>query len=127
MKYRIVKRAAMTKLRRRDGIHYLKGIVQLFCVAKAAQRAATVSIFLRNSVKISSLIIRVFLGIRHILTGDAELAEKVAELERQSNNHREEIEAIINALRGLTTEADCEPKRPGIGYETERKSMQQRD
>jgi hypothetical protein len=121
MKYRTVTRVPTAKLRRREGIHYLKRVLELFCAAKAVQCVATVSMLLRNSVRISILVIRAFLGIRHILMGDAELADKVAELERQSTNHSERIEAIVDALRALTTDADDEPNRPRIGYETERK------
>jgi hypothetical protein len=76
----------------------------------------------RRAEAMSILIIRVFVQFRQMVAGNAELALKVADLERHSAEHGKKIEAIIDAIRALMAKPDDEPNRPRIGYETERKS-----
>lgn len=76
----------------------------------------------RRAEAMSILIIRVFVRFRQMVAGNAELARKVADLERQSAEHGEKIEAIVDAIRELMAGPADEPNRPRIGYETERKA-----
>jgi hypothetical protein len=74
----------------------------------------------KRAVEVSILIVRAFVRLRQLLAGNAELARKVADLERRSAEHGEKIQAIVDAIRELMARPDDEPNRPRIGYETER-------
>jgi hypothetical protein len=76
----------------------------------------------KRAVDVSLLIIRAFVRFRQMLAGNADLARKVADLERQSTEHGQKIEAIVEAIGALMAEPDEEPDKDQIGYETERKA-----
>lgn len=74
-----------------------------------SQRAAEVSVY----------VVRAFVALRELLTGNKELALKLAELEsrieRKLDSHDQAIAGLINAMRELMRPPEPQKKRP-IGF-----------
>jgi hypothetical protein len=68
----------------------------------------------RRAVEISLYVVRAFVHLRELLASNADLARKVAEIERKLKGHDETIAAILSAIRELMTAPA--PKRHGIGF-----------
>jgi hypothetical protein len=68
----------------------------------------------RRAVEISLYVVRAFVHLRELLASNADLARKVAEIERKLKGHDETIAAILSAIRELMTAPA--PKRRGIGF-----------
>jgi hypothetical protein len=54
-----------------------------------------------QAIKINIAIMRAFVKLREMISTNKELAHKLAELERKTEKHDEEIKAIFNAIRQL--------------------------
>jgi len=67
-----------------------------------------------RAVEMSLYVVRAFVKLREILASNAELARKLAELERKLEGHDEAITAILSAIRELMNPP--QPKRRGIGF-----------
>jgi len=58
---------------------------------------------------------RAFVRLRQILSANAKLAAKLAELERKIESHDESISSLFEAIRRLMAPLD-DPPRPSIGF-----------
>lgn len=67
-----------------------------------------------RAVETSLYVVRAFVQLRELLASNAELARKLAELERKLKGHDEAITAILSAIRELMNPPA--PKRRGIGF-----------
>jgi hypothetical protein len=67
-----------------------------------------------RAVETSLYVVRAFVQLRELLASNAELARKLAELERKLKGHDEAITAILSAIRELMNPP--QPKRRGIGF-----------
>ncbi len=72
----------------------------------------------REAVKVSVFVVRAFVKLREMLSTHAELAQKLSELERQLQNHDDQIVSLVEAIRELMEPPPAPPRRP-IGYLTE--------
>ncbi len=72
---------------------------------------------LRSEVAIeaSVLVVRAFVRLRQLLASDADLARKLAELERK---YDQQFNVVFDAIRELMSEPQA-PSKPPIGYLTE--------
>lgn len=70
-----------------------------------------------QAIKINITIMRAFVKLRELLSGNKELAHKFEQLERKIEKHDDEIKAIFNAIRQLMTPP--EPKKKKIGFRRE--------
>jgi hypothetical protein len=57
----------------------------------------------RQAIETSVVIVRAFVQLRGLLTGQRQLVHKVDELERRLATHDKEIRAIVAAIKGLMT------------------------
>jgi DNA-binding PadR family transcriptional regulator len=80
------------------------------------QGVAMLSSVLRSkrAIRVNVEIMRAFVRLRQILSGNKELAQKLEELERRIGAHDEQIQAIFEAIRQLMTPP--EPNRRKIGF-----------
>lgn len=69
----------------------------------------------KRAVEVSVFVVRAFVRLREMLASHRELARKMAELERKSRGHDEQIQSLVRAIRQLMTPADSKPKRIGFG------------
>jgi hypothetical protein len=74
-----------------------------------------------QAVKMSVLVVRAFVRMRHMLTAHKELTGKLSELERKIGTHDEQIQVIFEAIRELMTPPT--PKRRKIGFLVEEKAV----
>jgi uncharacterized membrane protein len=68
----------------------------------------------KRAIRVNVEIMRAFVRLRQILSGNKELAQKLEELERRIGAHDEQIQAIFEAIRQLMTPP--EPNRRKIGF-----------
>jgi hypothetical protein len=68
-----------------------------------------------RAISVNIAIMRTFVQLRSIASANAQLANKLDELERRVAGHDEEIAAIIRAIRTLSTPPSPSPKRR-IGF-----------
>jgi len=73
-----------------------------------------------QAVKMSVLVVRAFVRMRHMLAAHKELTGKLSELERKIGTHDEQIQVIFDAIRELM--APPTPKRRKIGFLVEEKA-----
>ena len=73
-----------------------------------------------QAVKMSVLVVRAFVRMRHMLAAHKELTGKLSELERKIGTHDEQIQVIFEAIRELM--APPTPKRRKIGFLVEEKA-----
>ena len=80
------------------------------------QGVATLSSVLRSkrAIRVNVEIMRAFVRLRQILSGNKELARRLEELERRIGAHDEQIQAVFQAIRQLMTPP--EPNRRKIGF-----------
>ncbi|MDD4888926.1 MAG: ORF6N domain-containing protein [Phycisphaerae bacterium] len=71
-----------------------------------------------RAVQASVFVVRTFVRLRRMLLQNAELAAKLAELERKFDKHDGQIVALIQAMRQLMAPPP-EPPRKRIGYQSE--------
>lgn len=69
----------------------------------------------RRATEISVFIVRAFLQLRQAVAGHRELARKLDELEHKLTHHDQQIHAIVQAIRQLTSPASL-PKKRRIGF-----------
>jgi len=67
-----------------------------------------------RAVKASVQVVRAFVRLREVLASNRELVHKLAELERRTASHDEQIQAIFAAIRQLLNPP--EPPRKKIGF-----------
>ena len=67
-----------------------------------------------RAVKASVQVVRAFVRLREVLASNRELVHKLAELERRTASHDEQIQAIFEAIRQLLNPP--EPPRKKIGF-----------
>jgi len=84
-----------------------QGVAMLSSILKSEQ-----------AVKINIAIMRGFVKLREMISTNKELAHKLAELERKTEKHDEEIKGIFNAIGQLMTPAI--PKKGKIGFGREK-------
>jgi hypothetical protein len=84
-----------------------QGVAMLSSILKSEQ-----------AIKINIAIMRAFVKLREIISTNKELDHKLAELERKTEKHDEEIKGIFNAIRQLMTPAV--PKKGKIGFGREK-------
>jgi len=70
-----------------------------------------------QAIKINIAIMRAFVKLREMISTNKELAHKLAELEKKTEKHDEEIKGIFNAIRQLMIPPE-KPKRK-IGFKRE--------
>lgn len=68
-----------------------------------------------RAVHMSVFVVRAFLRLREWVAGQAQLAARLADLERRVGAHDHELRAIIRAIRELVAPA-AEPPRRRIGF-----------
>ena len=80
------------------------------------QGVAMLSSVLRSTraIQVNIAIMRVFVELREMMAAHRELAIKLGELERRTQEHDEQIQAVFDAIRQLMTPP--EPKKKGIGF-----------
>ena len=69
----------------------------------------------KRAVQVNVAIMRAFVRLREILSAHKELAQKLTELERKSEKHDVQIQAIFEAMRKLMQPAE-RPKHRRIGF-----------
>ncbi len=67
-----------------------------------------------RAVQMSIFVVRAFLRLRQWVTGQAELAARLAELERRVGEHDHELKTIIQTIRGMLEPPA--PPRKRIGF-----------
>ncbi|MBI5882747.1 MAG: ORF6N domain-containing protein [Elusimicrobia bacterium] len=67
-----------------------------------------------RAVRVNIAIMRAFVRLRQMVSMNAELAAKLAELERKTEKHDESIRGLFQAIRKLM--APPAPSRPRIGF-----------
>ncbi len=67
-----------------------------------------------RAVQMSLYVVRAFLKLREWVAGQAQLADKLAELERRVAGHDQELQAIVRAIRQLMTPPDAPRRRIGF-------------
>jgi hypothetical protein len=72
-----------------------------------------------RAVQVNVAIMRAFVQLRHVLSSHAELARKLAELERRIEGHDEGIRSLFHAIRQLT--APPRKSKREIGFHTVKK------
>jgi len=121
--YQFLRSQIVTSKKSRGGRRYLPyaftehGVAMLATVLKSDQ-----------AVRMSILIIKVFVRLRELLSSHKELAETLQVLETRIGKHDQEIQAIIEAIRQLLQPPE-KPKRqigfkvdePGAKYKLKRK------
>ena len=70
-----------------------------------------------QAIAVNIEIMRAFVRLREVLTGNKELAAKLSELERRLKGHDQTIAGILDAIRQLMAPPPEPPKRP-IGFIT---------
>lgn len=70
----------------------------------------------QRAIKVNVAIMRVFVRLRSLLAGHAELAKKLAELEHHIQHHDQQIQSIFQAIRKLMMPPP-EPPRKQIGFQ----------
>jgi hypothetical protein len=68
-----------------------------------------------QAVEMSVMVVRAFVRMRELVTGNKELAQKLNQLERKVGAHDKAIAEIINAIRQLMAPEEPKKKRP-IGF-----------
>lgn len=71
-----------------------------------------------QAIKINIAIMRAFVKLREMLSTNKELAHKLAQLERKTERHDDEIKVIFNAIRQLMAPPP-EGKKRRIGFKRE--------
>lgn len=69
----------------------------------------------RRAVEMSVYIVRAFVGLRKVISGHRQIAEKVAELERRLAHHDKQILVLIRALKQIAGPASV-PEKRRIGF-----------
>ena len=69
----------------------------------------------KRAVEVSVFVVRAFVRLREMLSSHRELAKKVAELERKSKGHDEQIRSLVGAIRQLMTPDEKKAKKIGFG------------
>ncbi|MCX7014803.1 MAG: ORF6N domain-containing protein [Candidatus Sumerlaeota bacterium] len=72
----------------------------------------------KRAVEVSVFVVRAFMRLREMLSGQKELAVKLAELERKSATHDGQILSLVEAIRQLMAPPPP-PKRRRVGFITE--------
>jgi hypothetical protein len=68
-----------------------------------------------RAVEVSIMIVRTFVHLRELVSGNNELSQKLDKLERKFAGHDRAISELINAIRQLMTPADPK-KKHSIGF-----------
>ena len=71
-----------------------------------------------KAVEIGVFVVRAFVRLRETLMHHAELAGKLADLERHLAEHDEQILSMVSAIRSLMSSAPI-PKKRRIGFQNE--------
>ncbi len=71
----------------------------------------------RHAVEMNISIIRAFIRIRELLATNKDLAQKIAELEREQRKHSQHLVNIYGALKKLTAEPVKEEGKMGFNVE----------
>jgi hypothetical protein len=98
-------------------LKYAKALPNAFTEHGAIMAASVLNT--ERAIQISVFVVRAFVKIREMLSTHKELAHKLAELERNLQNHDESIRSLVIAIRQLM--APQEPKLPKrrIGFVVE--------
>jgi len=73
-----------------------------------------------QAIAVNIEVMRAFVRLREVLTGNKELAAKLGELERKLKGHDQAIAGILDAIRQLMAPPPAPRKRP-IGFVTDEK------
>jgi phage regulator Rha-like protein len=84
-----------------------QGVAMLSSVLNSAQ-----------AIQVNIAIMRTFVNLREMISSNKELTHKLAQLEKKTENHDEEIKLIFSAIRQLM--APPEPKKKKIGFKREK-------
>lgn len=68
-----------------------------------------------RAVEVSLMVVRTFVYLREMVSGNKELSQKLDQLERKVAGHDRAIAELINAIRQLMAPSDPTKKRP-IGF-----------
>ena len=67
-----------------------------------------------KAVEMSIFVVRAFVKLREIISGNKELARKLSELENKYEKHDKDIKAIIDAIRQLMTPPEKTKRKIGF-------------
>ena len=70
-----------------------------------------------QAIAVNIEVMRAFVRLREVLTGNKELAAKLGELEKKLKGHDQAIAGILDAIRQLMAPPPAPKKRP-IGFVT---------
>ena len=68
----------------------------------------------KHAIEVNIAIMRAFVQLSKTLNSHAELARKLADLEKRFESHDEQIQAIFEAIRQLMTPPDKKVKKIGF-------------
>ncbi len=69
----------------------------------------------RRAVEVSVFVVRAFVRLREMLAGHRELARKIADLDRKTKSHDDQIRLLVDAIRQLREVPEPKPKKIGFG------------
>lgn len=106
-------RSQIVTLKRGQNLKYLP-------YAFTEEGVAMLSAVLRSptAVAVSIEIMRVFVQLRRVVTGNEQLRKRLGQLERQLDDHEGKFAVVFDAIEQLMDEAD-QPPKPRIGFKTE--------
>jgi hypothetical protein len=70
-----------------------------------------------TAIRASIQVVRAFVRLRQILAGNAKVARQIEALEQRVGKHDTQLQALLNAVRGLLKPPPSTPRRR-IGYRT---------
>ena len=70
-----------------------------------------------RAVEMSVFVVRAFVGLRRSIAGSQELAQKLAQLEKQIVDHDQQLISVVKAIRFLVGTKEV-PKKRRIGFGT---------
>ena len=72
-----------------------------------------------RAIEVSVFIVRAFINLRQIVSGQKELQTKVSQIERRLTDHDEQIVELVTAIKQFL-KPDPPPKKRRIGFHTEK-------
>jgi hypothetical protein len=94
-------------------LKYSKALPNVFTEHGAIMAASVLNS--HRAVEVSIFVVRAFVALRQMLSGQKELANKLGQLEQRLADHDEKILVLIQAIRKLTSYGPV-PKKRRIGF-----------
>ena len=74
----------------------------------------------KKAIRVSLMVVDVFVRLRQLLSNNKELGHKIEQLERKIEKHDEEIAAIYEAIRQILRPPELSPKKQ-FGFTVKKK------